>query len=280
MSDLDDARSRRAIEMITSGTAPRDTISVGFPSVDNALGGGLRRGDLVILGGEVGSGKSAFALAAALRASESGARVRFLSGEMELPRAAERAVAIEARVRIDDLRRGTLDEEARQRLTDVVSRLEQNFPSFGAIDGSGVGSIEQHASRLTGIDMLVIDPLQSLATGATLLEEETAAAIRALKRIATDRDICVLVTSHLPTFTRDRKDPRPQLDDFGALGAAKQFADVVLGLYRHEMYDTAPDVDGATELLVLKNRNGARGYVDLYFYKQWMRFEDMLEPDR
>lgn len=280
MSDLDDARSRRAIEMITSGTAPRDTISVGFPSVDNALGGGLRRGDLVVLGGEVGSGKSAFALAAALRASESGARVRFLSGEMELPRAAERAVAIEARVRIDDLRRGTLDEEARERLTDVVSRLEQNFPSFGAIDGSGVGSIEQHASRLTGIDMLVIDPLQSLATGATLLEEETAAAIRALKRIATDRDICVLVTSHLPTFTRDRKDPRPQLDDFGALGAAKQFADVVLGLYRHEMYDTAPDVDGATELLVLKNRNGARGYVDLYFYKQWMRFEDMLEPDR
>jgi replicative DNA helicase len=280
MSDLDDARSRRAIEMITSGTAPRDTISVGFPSVDNALGGGLRRGDLVVLGGEVGSGKSAFALAAALRASESGARVRFLSGEMELPRAAERAIAIEARVRIDDLRRGTLDEEARQRLTDVVSRLEQNFPSFGAIDGSGVGSIEQHASRLTGIDMLVIDPLQSLATGATLLEEETAAAIRALKRIATDRDICVLVTSHLPTFTRDRKDPRPQLDDFGALGAAKQFADVVLGLYRHEMYDTAPDVDGATELLVLKNRNGARGYVDLYFYKQWMRFEDVLEPDR
>jgi replicative DNA helicase len=64
------------------------------------------------------------------------------------------------------------------------------------------------------------------------------------------------------------------------LGAVKQFADVVLGLYRHEMYESAPDVDGATELLVLKNRNGARGYVDLFFYKQWMRFEDMLEPDR
>ena len=88
------------------------------------------------------------------------------------------------------------------------------------------------------------------------------------------------MTSHLPAFTRDRKDPRPQLDDFGALGTVKQFADVVLGLYRHEMYDSASDIDGATELLVLKNRNGARGYVDLYFYKQWMRFEDMLEPDR
>src|SRR5215207_8841544 len=105
MSDLDEARTRRALEMIASGTTPRDTISTGFPSVDNALGGGVRRGDLVVLGGEVGSGKSALALAIALRASESGTRVRYLSCEMELPRAAERAVAIEARVRIDDLRR-------------------------------------------------------------------------------------------------------------------------------------------------------------------------------
>ena len=280
MSDLDDARSRRAVEMITSGGAPRDTIPTGFPSLDNALGGGVRRGDLVVLGGEVGSGKSALALAVALRASESGARVRFLSGEMELPRAAERAVAIEARVRVDDLRRGTLDDEARTRLASVTGKLEQHFPSFGTIDGTGIGSIDQHRARLDEVDLLVVDPLQALATGAKALDEETATAVRALKRIATERDVCVLVTSHLPAFTRDRKDPRPQLDDFGALGTVKQFADVVLGLYRHEMYDAASDVDGATELLVLKNRNGARGYVDLYFYKQWMRFEDMLEPDR
>ena len=280
MSDLDDARTRRAIEMIASGSPPRDTISTGFPSVDNALGGGVRRGDLVVLGGEVGSGKSALALAVALRASDSGGRVRFLSGEMELPRAAERAVAIEARVKVDDLRRGTLDDEARQRLADVARRLENQFPSFGAIDAGGGAAIEQNSPRLDGIDLLVVDPLQSLATGGKLLDEELAAAVRGLKRIATERDICIIVTSHLPAFDRNRKDPRPQLDDFGALGAVKQFADVVLGLYRHEMYDSAPDVDGATELLVLKNRNGARGYVDLFFYKQWMRFEDMLEPDR
>ena len=266
--------------MITSGGAPRDTIPTGFPSLDNSLGGGVRRGDLIVLGGEVGSGKSALALAVALRASESGARVRFLSGEMELPRAAERAVAIEARVRVDDLRRGTLDDEARARLASVTGKLEQHFPSFGTIDGTGIRSIDQHRARLDEVDLLVVDPLQALATGAKALDEETATAVRALKRIATERDVCVLVTSHLPAFTRDRKDPRPQLDDFGALGTVKQFADVVLGLYRHEMYDAASDVDGATELLVLKNRNGARGYVDLYFYKQWMRFEDMLEPDR
>jgi replicative DNA helicase len=280
VSDLDDVRTRRALEMVSSGAAPRDTLSTGFPSVDNALGGGFRRGDLVVVGGEVGSGKSALVLAMALRAVESGAATRFLSGEMELPRAAERALAIEAKVRVDDLRRGTIDDEARERLSLASRRLEQHFPSFGSIDAGGVASLEQGAALLSAIDLLVIDPLQALAVGNRDLDEELASVAHALKRIATERDVCVLVTSHLPSLSRDRKDPRPQLDDFGALGAVKQFADVVLGLYRHEMYDSAPDVDGATELLVLKNRNGARGYVDLYFYKQWMRFEDMLEPDR
>jgi replicative DNA helicase len=280
MSDLDEARARRAIETIAGGNAPHDTVSTGFPSVDNALGGGVRRGDLVVLGGEVGSGKSALALAIALRASDSGAKTRFLSGEMEQTRAAERALAIEARVRVDDLRRGTLDAEARARLEVAARRLEQQFPSFGAIDAGGIVALEIDSGRLRSIDLLIVDPIQSLATGGRLLDEDLAACARALKRLAVEFDVCVMATSYLPSIARDRKDPRPQLDDFGALGAVKQFADVVLGLYRHEMYESAPDVDGATELLVLKNRNGARGYVDLFFYKQWMRFEDMLEPDR
>jgi replicative DNA helicase len=138
MSDLDEARARRAIESIAGGTAPRDTLATGFPSVDNALGGGVRRGDLVVLGGEVGSGKSALALAVAVRAGEAGASVRFLSGEMEQTRAAERALAIEARVRVDDLRRGILDDGARTRLEAAARRLEQRFPSFGVIDAGGV----------------------------------------------------------------------------------------------------------------------------------------------
>ena len=69
-------------------------------------------------------------------------------------------------------------------------------------------------------------------------------------------------------------------NDLDARGAVKQHADVVLALYREEMYAPGTGVEGATELLVRKNRNGGTGYVDLYFYKQWLRFEDMLDPDR
>jgi len=280
MSDLDEARARRAIGTIIDGSAPRDTIPTGFPSLDNALGGGVRRRDLVMLGGEVGSGKSALALAIALRATGVGAKVRFLSAEMDQTRAAERALAIEARVRVDDLRRGNLDAESRSRLEVAARRLEQQFPAFDALLAADIAALEHDDVRLRGVDVVIIDPLQALTTGGRPLDEEMASSARALKRLAVERDVCVIATSGLPQIVRDRKDLRPQLDDFGALGAPKQFADVVLGLYRQEMYDSAPDVDGATELLVLKNRNGARGYVDLYFYKQWMRFEDMLEPDR
>jgi replicative DNA helicase len=280
MSDLDEARARRAIGTIIDGSAPRDTIPTGFPSLDNALGGGVRRRDLVILGGEVGSGKSALALAIALRATEVGAKVRFMSAEMDQIRAAERALAIEARVRVDDLRRGNLDTESRSRLEVAARRLEQQFPVFEALLGADVAALGHDDVRLRGVDVVIIDPIQALATGGRALDEEMASCAQALKRLAVEHDVCVIATSGLPQIVRDRKDLRPQLDDFGALGAPKQFADVVLGLYRQEMYDSAPDVDGATELLVLKNRNGARGYVDLYFYKQWMRFEDMLEPDR
>jgi replicative DNA helicase len=59
----------------------------------------------------------------------------------------------------------------------------------------------------------------------------------------------------------------------------KQHADVVLNIYREEMYRPGGGVEGATELLVAKNRNGATGYVDLYFYHKHLRFEDMLDPD-
>jgi replicative DNA helicase len=90
----------------------------------------------------------------------------------------------------------------------------------------------------------------------------------------------MFVTTHLPGTLRDRPDPRPRLSDFGALGAIEQHADVVLGIFREDMYQSGHGIEGATEMHVLKNRNGPIGYVDLYFYQQWMRFEDMLDPDR
>ena len=64
-----------------------------------------------------------------------------------------------------------------------------------------------------------------------------------------------------------------------ALGSIKQTADLVLGIYREEMYRPGQGVEGATELIVAKNRNGPTGFVDLFFYPRWLRFEDLLDPE-
>lgn len=267
------------VDAIADGASPADTVPSGFRSLDKLLGGGLRRGDLIVLGGDVGSGKSAFALAVALRVSHERNDTLFYSGEMLPDRVLERALAIEGRTRVDDLRRGTLDDVTRAGVGAAAVRLRDDLPIIERAPSGGVGPIAEEISALGGIKLVVVDGLHAMLPGVRASEEEAATAIRALKQLALDARVAVLVTAPLPGLTA-RDDRRPVLDDFGAQGAVKERADVVLALFREGMYDSARGIEGATELLVRKNRNGGTGYVDLYFYAQWMRFEDMLDPDR
>src|SRR2546430_6825516 len=97
------------------GEIAGDTVPTGFPSVDRLLGGGLRRRDLIVLGGDVGSGKSALALGIALRVAQQGGGlgVAFFSGEMDEERLMERALAVEGRVAVDELRAAKLTDQTR-----------------------------------------------------------------------------------------------------------------------------------------------------------------------
>lgn len=266
------------VDAVSDGAPPVGSIASGFPSLDKVLGGGFRRADLVVLGGDTASGKSALALAIGLRAAVSGTRVLFLTGEMAVERVLERVIAIEARTRIDDLRLGTLDDETRAKAGAVALDLRDHLP---VIDRTPAGGVSEIGSLIDAAptDLVVVDSLSSLAPRDSDRDEAWARAIRELKDLALDRGVVVLVVAELPNLA-SRADLRPTLDDFAALGAVKRHADVVLAIYRPEMYEQARDIAGATELLVRKNRNGPTGYVDLYFYSQWMRFEDMLDPER
>jgi replicative DNA helicase len=274
------AKLVEAVDARTKDAPAPDTIPTGFPSLDQILGGGLRRQDFTVLGGDVGAGKSALALAVAIRIARGGTPVAFLSGEMNRQRLLERALVIEGRATVDELRSGSFTETTRASLGAAALKLQDLPIRFHPILEGNLTSVFATAMEpdpppgLAIVDYLqLIDPPSSRLTQA----EDHATIARALKSLALDRDIAVLAVTQLADLLGDRPDPRPNLSDFGAVGAIRQHADIVLGLYREEMYAADRGVEGAAELLVLKNRNGPTAFVDLYFHKQWMRFEDMLD---
>jgi replicative DNA helicase len=265
-----------------SGGAPAaDTVATGFPSLDRVLAGGLRRKDLVVLGGDVGSGKSALALGMAMRAAGAGIPTLYFSGEMGPERLLERALAIEGRASVDDLRQGQLDDAARSAVGAAALKLRHQPLVVRPLLGADPDEVRSALDMVPPRQLLVIDSLQLTAPPrhAARLEERVALSVRALKALAVQRDLAVVATSQLPRHRASRPDPRPTLQDLGGFGAIKQNADVVLMIYREEMYRPGQGVEGATELIVAKNRNGSTGFVDLYFYPRWLRFVDMLDAD-
>ncbi len=266
------------------GEITGDTIPTGFPSIDKLLGGGVRRRDLIVLGGDIGSGKSALALGIALRVAQQGLGVAFLSGEMDEERLMERALAIEGRVAVDELRSATLNDQARAGVGGAAVRLRGLPLTILPLAASDLETAVERLDVLRQLAVVVVDYLQLAPPPQGLVrqtqDEDTAIILRRLKALALERQVALLVVAQLPRFEGTRENPRPTLDDFGHLGAIKQHADVALALFREEMYKPGGGVDGATELIVAKNRNGPTGFVDLYFYRRWMRFEDMLDPDR
>ena len=261
-----------------------DTIPTGFPSVDKLLGGGLRRRDLIILGGDVGAGKSALALGIALRVAQQELPVALLSGEMDEERLMERALAVEGRVAVDELRTAKMNDQMRAGIGAAAVRLRGLPLTVLPLAAPDLETAFERLAPLRDLALVAVDYLQLVpapASGARgPQDEELAQVLRRLKAVALERQVALLVVAQLPRFHPERENPRPTLDDFGHLGAIKQHADVVLAIYREEMYRPGGGVEGATELLVAKNRNGPTGFVDLYFYRRWMRFEDMLDPDR
>lgn len=266
------------------GEVTGDTVPSGFASLDKILGGGLRRRDLIVLGGDIGAGKSALALGVALRVAQQGLGVAFLSGEMDEERLMERALAIEGRVTVDDLRAAKMSDQTRAGIGGAAVRLRGLPLAMLPLAADDFDTMAERLDPLRQLALVVVDYLQLVPPpqGLTRVtqDEDTAIVLRRLKALALERQVALLLVAQLPRFQAQRENPRPTLEDYGVLGALKQHADVVLSIFREEMYRPGGGVEGATELIVAKNRNGPTGFVDLYFYRRWMRFEDMLDPDR
>ncbi len=272
------ARVVARVDRLRDGDVDPAIIPTGFPSIDRAIGGGLRRRDLIVFGGDDGVGTSALALAIALRIAH---RTLFLTAERSPEHAYERAMAMSARVSLESIRLGAVDEEERARLAAAALSLRDRAPVIGTIGSGGIDEVVATAQSDPPPTVIVVDGLEGLipldhAPGQSH-DELLAFAVLTLKRLALSLDAAVVLLCHLPALDRTRHDRRPRLTDFGVRGAIGTHADLVFGLYREELYDGDVGVAGATELRVLKHRDGALAYIDLFYYPQWVRFEDVHE---
>ena len=148
------------IDATTPGTVPADTVPSGFPSLDRMLGGGLRRQDLAILAGDVGSGKSALALGIAIRAARAGVPTLHLSGEMSPERVMERALALEGKAPVDDLRQGRLDATTRASVGAAAHRLRDVPLLLRALLDESFAEVREALDVVPPRALVVVDSLQ------------------------------------------------------------------------------------------------------------------------
>jgi replicative DNA helicase len=256
----------------------------GFVDLD-AMTSGFQPQDLVIVAARPSMGKTSLVMNIALHCGiEAGKTVGIFSLEMSKEQLFLRMITGEARVDAHRFRGGFLGEQDYARLVEAFARLHDAKVFIDDSPGIGLLEMRAKARRLKlehGLDMLVIDYIQ-LMQGRGRFEnrqQELASISRSLKILAKELDVPILALSQLSRAPEARGDHRPQLSDLRESGALEQDADVVIFIFREDMYGTdeerRPEADGVAELIIGKQRNGPTGTVRVAFLKQYTRFENL-----
>ncbi|MDH5562076.1 MAG: replicative DNA helicase [Nitrospirota bacterium] len=255
-------------------------VPTGFTDLDNLLAG-LQPSDLIIVAGRPSMGKTSLALGMAEQAALKGnAVVGIFSLEMSRAQLVLRMLSSQAHLDSHAVRTGQLKGSDWVALTEAAGRLEQ---AKIFIDDSGNLTVQQmrgKARRLKsehGLDLLVIDYLQLMdgKSSSESRQQEISDISRALKALAKELDIPVVALSQLSRAVENRTDKRPMLSDLRESGAIEQDADVVMFIYRDEVYNPDSDDKGIANILVRKHRNGPIGEVDLQFHDRYAKFNDL-----
>ncbi len=259
-------------------------VPTGFVDLDE-MTSGLQKSDLIIVAARPSMGKTSLVLNMGLHAAiEAGKTVGIFSLEMSKEQLFMRMLTSEARVDAHRFRGGFLGEQDYDRLVAAFARLHEAKVFIDDTPSAGILEMRAKARRLKmehGLDMIVIDYLQ-LMQGRGRFEnrqQELAAISRSLKILAKELEVPIVALSQLSRAPESRSDHRPQLSDLRESGALEQDADVVLFIFREDMYavdgERAPESEGMAELIIGKQRNGPIGTVRLAFLKQYTRFENL-----
>lgn len=256
-------------------------VTTGFAELDDVVNG-WQRGDLTILAARPSMGKSAFAMNSAIAAAASGVPVLVYSVEMTQIALAERLISADASVNGRALRQpAALSVRDHMAIAKSVSRLV-DFPVW--VDASTTLSVQEIRSRTRAWRMnktkpsqdalVVVDYLQLLElTDERNRVAEIGKVSRGLKLLAKEINAPVVALSQLSRKPEEREDKRPRMADLRDSGSLEQDGDLIIGIYRDEVYNANSREPGVAELLVLKNRMGAIGSVKLGWRGEFSRFE-------
>jgi replicative DNA helicase len=256
----------------------------GFKELDR-LTAGFQPSDLIIVAGRPSMGKTAFCLNIAQYAAIEGrVPVAIFSLEMSKEQLVLRMLCSEAQVEGTRLRTGYLGESDWPKLTMAAGTLS-DAPIF--IDDTAALSVLElraKARRLKsehGLGMIIIDYLQLMKGRgkAESRQQEISEISRSLKALAKELNVPVIAVSQLSRKTEERTGNRPQLSDLRESGAIEQDADVILFLFREEVYHRTEENRGKAEVIIGKQRNGPIGKVDLAFLDKYTSFKDLYKGE-
>lgn len=272
------------IELLYRQKAESLGVPMGFTDLDRLLGG-LQKSDLIIVAGRPGMGKTSWLLTVAHNAAKAGARVAIFSMEMSNEQIVQRLIATETGISMPKLRLGRLNEQEWSVFVEAVGRLSKL--NIYLDDTPALTPLQMRAKcrRLYsehGVDLVILDYLQLMSAGTGYSDnrvQEISYISRSLKQLAREMNVPVLAAAQLSRAVEQRQDKRPQLSDLRESGSIEQDADVVMFIYRDEVYNEETERRNQADIIVAKHRNGPTGSVTLFFRKELTQFANLVKTD-
>ena len=274
------------IDRIASHKGSVIGVPTGFSDLD-AKTTGFQAGDLVIIAGRPGMGKTSFALNMMRNAAiDANKKIGFFSLEMANNQLAMRLLCAEARVDSNLVRSGTLPKSQYRNLSLAVGPLSKAEIHLDDTPALSILELRAKARRIKNdidIDMIIVDYLQLMQgpKGVESRQQEIATISRSMKALAKELDIPIVALSQLSRAVEQRTgSKRPQLSDLRESGAIEQDADVVLFLFRPWVYSRDDEDEGKAEIIIAKQRNGPTGIIEATYINRYTRFENLAHnPD-
>ena len=255
-------------------------LTTGYSKLDD-MTSGLQKSDLIILAARPSMGKSAFALNLALNAaSKVNASVIVFNLEMSETQLGMRLLSMESSVDIKKIKEGSLTGDEWRAISVATDKLSNCKIAIDDTPGISVLEIKNKCRRLQkeqGLDLIIVDYLQLMDIGGKVenRQQEIGRISRSFKLLAKELDCPVLLLSQLSREPEKRSEHRPIPADLRDSGSIEQDADVIMFLYRDEVYHEDTKDPGICEVIVAKHRNGPTGTVKLTFVERYTRFNEI-----